>query len=291
MVVIGLNQNVDILGRVFHVQTEVTVGAEPKVRTTVFVGGRIVGSREALVEVERTTHDEVLEQINAQHALIIDNLFKRAKELQERKMASIQTGEAQPQPELAKASVEKRASPPDPDATPRLALSLATRKLLCRFANLVDRTPATSGTKLRARIESSVDEIDEIMTSETFPDIRLDEQLRFFDLRERIGSWRTGDDNLAIGMEIWSEIVVFADHLGLINHRRELVTYDRALLMWSIAEIGKHGITAETMAELRHLSGRDIRVDTLLQADPPASGEQWMELLFELLDRVVSEDP
>ncbi len=46
----GLNENIDILGRVLHVQTEMTQGEEPRVRAALLDGGRIVATRETVLE-------------------------------------------------------------------------------------------------------------------------------------------------------------------------------------------------------------------------------------------------
>ena len=42
----GLNQEVDVLGRAFHFQTELTRRGDLFIRTEVFVGGKVVATRD-----------------------------------------------------------------------------------------------------------------------------------------------------------------------------------------------------------------------------------------------------
>ena len=42
----GLNQEVSVLGRAFHFQTELTRKGDLFIRTEVFVGGKVVATRE-----------------------------------------------------------------------------------------------------------------------------------------------------------------------------------------------------------------------------------------------------
>jgi hypothetical protein len=283
----GLNQNVEVLGRTFHVQTEVTSGDDAKVRTTVFVGGRIVGARESAVDPAECSEDQVREQMNSQHGTIIDNLVKRAVELQaERQKLGMPSTppEATTQPQKLPT---KEVPLPRVDAQPRLPSSIQVRQLIGPFSLAFEPTPPSNPVVLRTCLETAARQIDEVMASEIFPGIRLDEQVRFFDLRERLAAWRGGGREPAEGAEIWAEIVVFATHLRKISDRRELVAYDHQLITWALLEVGRNGVRDEAVSHLRNLYGRDPDLDRLLDHPELAAKEALLEVLINLLDRTL----
>ena len=84
----GLNQEVDILGRTFHFQTELSRGSTPVIRTEVFVGGKVVATREN--RLDRGRPDERDEEalraaMKAQHQRFIQSTVERVTTYQERK--------------------------------------------------------------------------------------------------------------------------------------------------------------------------------------------------------------
>jgi hypothetical protein len=131
--------------------------------------------------------------------------------------------------------------------------------------------------------------IDEIMDSPGFSDIRLDEQVRFFDLRDRIAVWRSDGRDTETGAGILLAVVVFAGHLRRISDRHELVEFDHGLLTWAIWAIGREGASAEVLGHLRAMYGRDAELDGLLDRPESVAADRLLEILLGLLDRTLSK--
>jgi len=286
-VVDGLFEEIRILGRVFEIRTEVIIGADVVVRTTVVAGGQFVGSRESVVDAERQGGVSIRERIGAQHAQIIDNLTRRAGELE-----AEQRGEAAPAPVTPVAdrrslSTGKETPKPGLDPSSPLALSVRVRQLIGPFSIDLARHAPNDPRALRASLELAVKHIDDIMASPMFPRIRLDEQVRFFDLRERIATWRAGGRDPDVGSDIWDQIAVFARHLRRVSDRRELVEFDYQLLTWAIMTVGQHGVSSETLSDLTALYGRDANLDRLLEHPDEFDKESLLGILMTILDQTM----
>jgi hypothetical protein len=286
----GVNQNVDIFGRVFHVQTEVTTGAQPMVRSTVYLGGSVVGTRESRIDPRIASEEGIREQIDAQHALIIDNLVKREAELEAEK-SSVDVSEPRPHTTQQPAPKAPEKTPlPLLESDPELAASVKVRQLIGPFSFAFRPSPYHDTEAVRARLESAADMIEEIMNAPAFPDIRLDEQVRFFDLKERLTSWHGSGRDPDVGAEILLDVVVFAGHLQRINDRRELAAFDHALITWALSAVGRTGASDEVFFPLRSLYGRDPDLDHLLDQPDDVETERLLEVLLGLLDRTLPGD-
>jgi hypothetical protein len=283
--VYGLNDNIDILGRVFHVQTEITSGPDPIVRSAVFLDGAIVASREIPVAELDAPDDSIRDQMETQHAQVIKNLVNRDSELSEWQ-ANLGLEELPPPTSPApSAPPSNHVAPPDLDDDPRLRSSVAVRRLIGPFSLTFNPSPFHDPQAVRARLGNASDMIDEIMTAPAFSDIRLDEQVRFFDLRQRLAEWRGSGRDPDVGAEILLAVVVFAGHLRRINDRRELVTFDHKLLTWVLSELGRSGAGDGVLSWLQSLYGRDADLDRLLDQPDEIEEERLLELLLRLLDR------
>lgn len=286
-VVDGLHEKVRILGRVFEIRTEVFIDAEAVVRTTVVAGGQYVGSRESSVDPERQPRLSIREQIGAQHAQIIENLVKRAAELE-----AEERGDAPPQPAAPVArrrslSADEEVPKPELDPGSFVALSVRVRQLIGPFSlDLAQRAPSDPRA-LRASLQLASKHIDDIMASPMFPEIRLDEQVRFFDLRERLASWRSAEHDPEIGSVAWNQIAVFARHLRRVSDRRELLEFDGRLLTWAIMTVGQHGVSSEILSDLTALYGRDAELDRLLEQPEDVEKEALLGALIGILDRTM----
>ncbi len=281
----GLNENIDILGRVLHVQTEMTQGEEPRVRTTVYDGGRIVATRETVLE-RSVGDDDALDSIRRQHELIIDNMVRRSEELAARKRRMIEEGPEAPHT-AAPPMQPPRTSHGLPDASdPRVQKSLSCRRLVGPFSLALSSSAAgdpSSGDLL----EAAVSWIGRITASPVFPELRLDEQVRFLDLRDRFGEWRRGGLEPEASSELLWDTVAFADQLLEINQRRDLAAFDHKLLLWALAEIGSRGMTEEIMTRLESQRGRDRALDTVLDHPDLAEPDLLPGILMSLMDRTL----
>ncbi len=283
----GINENISILGREFHIQTEVSLGEDPKIRTTVYDGGRIVASRDVPADPDRQSEDEILEQIRAQHGLIIDNLITRSAALAKRKGgAPPSSGSRDAASVAAKDRATRTRHPLPAGSDPSLRRALRTRRLVGPFSQRFSAygvPPTSCDTDLEAAGTS----IDSIMGSPACRGLRLDEQIRFFDLKERIDLWRTGGDPDVDPAALLDDITAFARHLHAINDRRELADFDHRLLLWAIGAIGSAGITDDSLGHLQSLRGRDLALDHLLDGPGDIDQDHVLELLIGLLDRTL----
>ncbi len=283
----GINDNVEVYGRMFHVQTEVTSGARPTVRSTVYLDGAIVASRAAPVDPRSTAEEGLRAQVRSQHDLVIETLVKRTAELEAR-ISSPGPPEARPRTSRRPAAAAIKEVPrPEPESDPKLLASLRVRQLIGPFSLTARPSPYHDPESVRARLISAAKMIDGIMAAPGFSDIRLDEQVRFFDLRERVAAWRGGGRDPETAAEILLAVVGFAGHLRRINDRRELVAFDHRLLTWALWAIGRDGASDEVLRHLRALHGRDAELDLLLDQSEPVEVDHLIELLLGLLDRTL----
>ena len=286
----GIHENVEAFGRVFHVQTEVTDSEPPVIRTTVYLDGTVVASRRTPVGGEDLPEDALHERVHTHHRRIIDNLQRTAG--LEVLMASSDfpetvssTGAGEPA-----ARPSKEAPRPDPDSDPRLRSSIRVRQLIGPFSLAFQPSPYHDADSVRSRLESAARMIDAIMTAPHFSEVRLDEQVRFFDLRERIAAWRGDGRSPEAGSEVLLAMIAFAAHLRRISDRRELVAFDYKLLTWAMAAVGRDGTGPEVLSHLHSLGGRDADLDALLDQEEPVEGARLLEVLMGLLDRTLPSE-
>lgn len=276
----GINQNIELFGRTFHVQTEVIPGDSPLVRTTVFVGGRIIGVRETPLADIDGPEEDLRARINAQHALIVDNLHQRIDRFKAAQAAEVDD----------ETSSNILDSIPDLGEVARpflegdaiLGASIRVRRLLARFRSAVDVTPPRSPEDLVNRLAGARELIEEVVEFPTFADIRIDEQVRFNVLREGIGEWLEGDRNHDDGVGIWSDVVVFSAYLGRINDRRELMDFDRAKVCWALATIATSRDPRSVVDHLGALYGRDVELDRFIEDPDAADGDHLVAALLRL---------
>jgi hypothetical protein len=281
----GLNDKVEIFGRVFHVQTEITSGPDPVLQARVFLDGEVVASREVPATPADDADESTTSRLQTLHAQIIENLVNRDIEL-----AAWPTRQELDETVPGWGHESARPTPdgvqlPDPDSDAKLQNSLAVRKLIGPFSYTFKPSPFHDPPAVRARLGKAADMIDEIMTASAFEGIRIDEQVRFFDLRERLAGWRGSGHDPDLGAEILLAVVAFAGHLRQINDRRELVVFDHALITWALSELGRNGDNDEVLLKLRSLAGRDVDLDQVLQQPDEFDQQHLLEALLRLLDR------
>lgn len=290
----GLNQNVEILGRVFHVQTEVITGDDDriqrKIETTVFLDGKVVGSRGMPLESRDRSENRIRSRRDQQHLTVIDTLVARMMRLQERPEASSSPFPVAEQGGTA-APVTTEAEPELPclDDDPILLGAIRVRRLLGRFRAVIDVTPPKSHQELSEHLDKAAKMINNIVSSLTFREIRLDEQVRFNLLKQRIDEWLGGNREHDDGIRIWSRVVVFSAYLREINDRVGLRSVDVKLLDWGIHAISKQGVTKDIVGHLQSLFGVDVALDRLLNTRAERkNAERWLALMQTLLDKMAA---
>lgn len=285
MTVSGFNQDVEVLGRTFHLQTQVFLQPEPCIRTEVFHGGKLMARREAAIDQTTVGVDEsVLRQMmKAQHLKILESVQARAKRYQQRQ---------QDKHDGVEAAAPAEASPDDSDGDAMSAgilqtaddgaqveIALGVRRLFECFRLRLERTPGGIGD----RLEVAARQLKEVLESPVFPKIRVDEQVRFHLLNEQLSDWLTGHGDEALGRRIWAEIGTFNNYLAEVNNRSELAAFDRDLLRWALRKAEDEGISARTVEHLEMLYGRDLALDRMLDEPSGVGQEQWVAELERVL--------
>lgn len=261
MTVTGFNQDVEVLGRVFHLQTQVFMQPQPCIRTEVFHGGKLMARREAPLDPHTEGLDETAlrQMMKSQHLKILDSVQKRAQRYQERQQAAA-AGETVPDTPLESPGDALQTQ----DDGEQVDIALSVRRLFERFRLRVRRA---SGS-LAERLAVAAEQLGEVLASPVFPKIRVDEQVRFHLLHEQLQEWLRSHGDDAVGQQLWQEIATFNDYLAEVNNRSELAAFDRDLLRWALRKAQKEGVDERTLEHLGMLYGRDLELDNML--DEPA---------------------
>ncbi|MCP4656333.1 MAG: hypothetical protein GY856_13045 [bacterium] len=277
----GLNQDVEILGKTFHLQTEVRGTAEPCIRTEVFVGGKLVATREVQLEsADRQDGDEdaVRALLKKQHNLILTSLTERARHYQERRHGGpLPTRPAPQPPKAAPGDRERDPAPPSAASTETVNMALRVRRLFEGFRLRTGVTSTTPSHDLDQDLEKAADGFTWILESPIFSEIRVDEQIKIHLLRDEVDEWLHGDRDQDRGVRVWSELVTFHEYLGDINNRSELAAFDRDLILWAIHRIQGEGISERIVEHLGFLYGRDLRLDGLLDRPQGITSDVWID--------------
>jgi hypothetical protein len=283
----GLIDKIALLGREFTIQTECIAGDDPKVRTLVYDGGRLVTSREGALDANADA-DEIDAKVRRQHKLITDTLVTRATELQAAKSVTAEpqaTAPAAPKPSAAPA---KGTPKPAIELGSPLAIAITVRKTIGPFGLAFAHPAPTTAGGYETELEAVESAIDAIMKSPAYEHLRLDEQLTMIAIRGQLATWRLADKDLTIATEIWPSIERFAYHQQKISDRRELVAFDHQLLTWAMSQLGKGSISDELTEGLANLAGRNAELDGFL-ADPAAMSQMGLlEILLGLMDQTLA---
>jgi hypothetical protein len=282
----GLNENVALYGRTFHVQTEMMAGVdEPKIETTVFLEGRVVGYRALPVTEGESAEEQLAAQMSSQHTTIVESLVNRLADLQARRREERPEPAAPEEPvPVAEPAAGEELALPDPDASFSLASATKARMLFGRFRGSIDFNLPTTPDELATCMETTGNVIVEIADSPYFPEIRVDDQVRFNVFKERINEWLIGNRDYDKGFQIWSDVLTFSANLSRINQRSVLRTFDQQLLAWAVHTISEEGMSADAHSHLQSLYGTDRDLDRMLESPGNESDECWLEILQRLLD-------
>ena len=280
----GLNQNLDILGRVFHIQTEVSGEEDLFIRTAVFVSGKIVATRESKVDPsQRDNEDTIKDLMEKQHRIIYENVVERAKNFQARKRESAISPEV---PLPTGGSGELPGEPPSPELNPVINSSIRVRRIFGEFRQRIEAISEKGDQNATVRLDQAAEYINIIIGSPSFSDFRVDEQVGFNILKYQINEWNQSPRDQDQGDRIWAEVVTFVNYLEEVNNRIELIAFDQALLKWAIHTMKKDGKTFQVQISLASLFGRNINLDRMLNGLEKADDDAWLELLQRLLSKL-----
>lgn len=307
----GLNQEVDILGKKFHFQTELTGSGSGSVRTEVFVGGKIVATRESslgLEEGEKEDEEAIRARMKEVHSKVLTGFVERAKRYQEREqegllpppvrepsgnvdtetvdtltLDSVRVLVAEKQGLYDTASAPSaKISPPSPGSA---VDAIRVRRLFGKFRSQVGADPEVEDD-VAARLERAAAGLEWMVGSPGFAEIRIDEQVRCNLLKEHVEDWIAAGRKAERAARIWSGILAFVGYLAEINDRGDLVSFDQQLLVWGIDAIQRHGATGEILERLGDLYGRDGGLDALLDEPQGVTTAVWTAHLRRVLTQM-----
>ncbi len=281
----GLNQEVSVLGKTFHFQTELTQKGDLFVRTEVFVGGKVVATREHRLNragLGKLDEDGLRALMKEQHQRVIERTLERVKTYQEKKR------EQQPAQTAASLPVfdgQQAANfvPPSEESRAAASSAVRIRRIFGRFRLRLGLGADVPTAELPKRLATASRGFAWIINSPTFQEIRLDEQLRCNLVSDQVKAWLAGDRDPDRATQIWSEVVTFNDYVAAINNRAELITFDRQLLSWAAFQVQNRGMSDAVLDQLQWLAGRDTELDELLDKPDGVAGETWFTVLCHVL--------
>lgn len=286
----GLNQEIDLLGKTFHFQTELSDQNGLSIRTEVFLGGKVVATRESRIhDGAGIGSDEAIRgRMKELHSQAITTFVARARRFQLRTPEGVN----EPWEELAAdppAAAEPAAEPPAPKlepppavVAPEVADAIKVRRFFGQYRQVVGSGRETP-EDLKKRLAKTAQTLTWMIRSELFAEIRMDEQARCHLLKEQIDEWLMGGCDPWRGAQIWSNAVTFSDYLAEINLRTELVAHDQKLLIWALGEVQTGGMTGAVRDRIGALYGRHPRLDRLLDGSDSVANATWTAHLRSVL--------
>lgn len=289
----GLNQEVNVLGRVFHFQTELTRKGNLFIRTEIFVGGKIVASRETPLPRERgqrLEEEAVRTAMKEQHCRVIESTRQRVESYQARKETPSSAEPPEPEADALDLGQARELGPPPNELRVAVGSAIRIRRLFGKVRLRLGLDSPVSAPELAARLATASRGFAWILGSPTFAEIRVDEQVRCHLVCEQVNEWLGKDPDPMEAERLWTEITTFNDYVAEINKRADLIAFDRQLLMWTAFRIQSQGISDPILDHLQWLSGRDPEIDKLLDASENVSSETWFATLCRVLARIPGED-
>lgn len=289
----GLNQEVNVLGKAFHFQTELTRKGDLFIRTEVFVGGKVVATREHRLDragLGKLDEETLRALMKEQHNRVIERTLERVKTYQEKKGEQPPAQSAVSLPVFDGQQAESFV-PPSEESREAASSAVRIRRIFGRFRLRLGLGSEVPPEELAGRLETASRGFAWIIHSPTFEEIRLDEQLRCNLVSDQVKAWLSGDRDTARAQQIWSEIVSFNDYVAAINNRAELIAFDRQLLTWAAFQVQNQGMSTEVLDQLQWLAGRDVELDELLDKPDDIADEIWFAVLCHVLAQTPKPQP
>jgi hypothetical protein len=143
-------------------------------------------------------------------------------------------------------------------------------------------TPSAAEPTRMERVEKAAKVLAWATQESCFGRVRVDEQVRFHLVKERIERWVAAGRDPSDAESVWSEVVKFCGYIAEINLRADLLEFDRRLVLWGLASIERKGVSKSTLKPLSWLFGRDGEFDLLLDRDDLPEAETLVAQLERL---------
>lgn len=166
------------------------------------------------------------------------------------------------------------------DNRPELETSLRVRAAYVKFRAGLLLGSEELDTGLELRLRRAASSIAQLIGRHVYPQLRIADRVQLRRLQERVLDWLRGTESsdTPSGERLWRDLNGFADLIMSVNHRHDLVTHDRQLLLLAISELVPNGdlLVPETLSQLRLLVGRNRDLDLLLEDAQPRSSPQLL---------------
>lgn len=265
----GLNHNIEIFGKVFHIQTEATDVPTPHLDTHVFLEGQVLQSFRNDLSPEDAATTEALDlAIRKQHkeaarALLGGHVWRPAGAPEPRPL---------PEPGPRKALPAPAAARNLPTGAFSLENMLAIRRAAVSLARRLERPPGEAGELARAL--SHLATPISLFISKWTDCCRLDEIADLHLLRDELRTHLAGDQagDLEAGLALWSSLSEVANQLTGINQRKDILEHDleaacRLLGRYFGGADAPELIAEEDIQLLHSLQGRDPDLDALVEGE------------------------
>ncbi len=285
----GVIESVDIVGQAYQVQTELVDAGELRVRTTVFHEGRVVACRDARLHrrgAGRADVETARELMLLHHQNVLHGFARRTSEYMARR-SRVEVGRTSARPtapELEENQGLADSLPPTPE-DPAVSDALDVRRLITELRDQLEAGTSTlEEGDAQAWLHVASDALREVIDHPRFTAVRLDEQVLFHQVRDRIDQVKTSSPDSEELSALFDDLHHLCGYAAGINRRSDLIAFDRHLLAWSVAVLRREGSTLSVRSALRWVRGRDRRLDALL----PELASTPVEAVIAELERVLA---
>jgi hypothetical protein len=263
----GVIEKVDIVGQPYEVQTELVDPDALRVRTTVFHNGRVVACRDARLHRSETgvrDPETARELMVLHHQNVLHGFARRTSEyLARRSRTEVGRTSARRSPEVVGEDLASEL-PPTPE-DPAVADAVDVRRLVTGLRERLEATsPELEAGDPTGWLAAASSALDEVIDHPRFSAVRIDEQVLFHQLRERVREAARGSADVGSLRVLHDDLMAFCAYSSGINRRSDLVAFDRHLLAWSLAVIRREQSVLSVRSAVGWLRGRDPKLDVLL---------------------------
>ncbi|MEO1083808.1 MAG: hypothetical protein AAFY88_06160 [Acidobacteriota bacterium] len=177
-----------------------------------------------------------------------------------------------------------------------MTTALEIRRTYQKFWLKVDAETPIDAQSLVPRLRSAATSIARLTGRSIFLDMRVLDRQLLLRLQRRILDWLKDSGDTELGMVIWKDLESFTSILRMINHRRELVEHDLALVPELMADLGERGPEvypfiedAALLSRAEALTGRDPDLDQLLENPADAQNSDLLMLLGQVEANALSQ--
>ena len=174
--------------------------------------------------------------------------------------------------------------------------SLDARRAFAKFRDaLQTQIPPTEET-FYARLKSAGFGIAVLVGEDVYPELRITDRFQIRKFQGEINDWvrEHSEQDLSGSHDLWEDLSNFAEILlAQINQRSERVEHDQKVLEETLSQLTDGQVNfnlKEPTCPLRSLSGRDEKLDRLIDNTEDHSALDWKQALERVLVSMTSRD-